>query len=226
MQGGTLLIMAEECSDTSGPGHVPGGRDMYDKSKFRVRKRKRSTRGVWVLLEHLQSGKEIWVGSLHLPVNEVVEEIDRFTAEFMACLPATDKPAILLGDMNTHFTWGVQQGVAEPRSMRSRWSKLRQATVERGFVQIAPRGEDAQAPTFVPRRAGASSAQIDGVFAARCHVTPVHVEKDSRHEIGTDHERVKAWLLLSGVRRGTGCKAPGRGAQQGLLRTASARGYQ
>ena len=174
---------------------------MYDKSKFRVRKRKKSTRGVWVLLEHLQSGRELWVGSLHLPVNEVVEERDRFTDEFLACLPATDKPALLLGDMNTHFTWGVEQGVAEPRSMHSKWSKLRQAAVERGFVQIAPRGDDIRAPTFVPRRAGASSTQIDGIFAARCHVAPVQVEKDSRHEIGTDHERVKAWVLLSGVRR-------------------------
>ena len=175
---------------------------MYDKSKFRVRKRKRSARGVWVLLEHLASGRELWVGSLHLPVNEVVEEVDRFTAEFMEALPATDKPALLLGDMNTHFTWRVQGEVAEPCSMHSRWSKLRQATVERGLVQIAPGGGDAQAPTFVPRRAGASSTQIDGVFAARCHVTPVQVERDSRHEVGTDHERVRAWLLLRGPRRG------------------------
>ena len=44
---------------------------MYDKHKFRVRKRKWSNRGVWVLLEHLEGGRELWIGSLHLPVNEV-----------------------------------------------------------------------------------------------------------------------------------------------------------
>ena len=174
---------------------------MYDKSKFRVRKRKKSVRGVWVLLEMVEGGQELWVGSLHLPVNEVVEEVHRLLDEFMEALPATDKPALLLGDTNTHFTWGVLQGVATPGSMRSRWSKLRQVTVERGFAQVAPRVEDACTPTFVPRRAGASSTQIDGCFAARCHITPVQVEKDSRHEVGTDHERVSARVLLRKGRR-------------------------
>ena len=173
---------------------------MYDKCKFRVRKRKHAAKGVWVLLEYRECGREMWVGSLHLPVNEVVEEVERFTAEFLAALPATDSPALMLGDMNTHFTWRVQQGIAQPRHIHSRWSKLRQATVERGFTQVSPCNEDIQTPTFIPRRAGASSTQIDGIFAARCHVTPAQVEKDSRHEIGTDHERVMAEVLLRGVR--------------------------
>ena len=167
---------------------------MYDRSKFRVRKRKHSVRGVWVLLEMVEGGQEVWVGSLHLPVNEL-----------MGALPATDKPAFLLGDMNTHFTWGVQQGVAAPKNMHSRWSKLRQVTVERGFAQVAPRIEDAYTPTFVPRRAGASGTQIDGLFAARCHITPVQVEKESRQEIGTDHERVSARVML---RKGRGRDMP------------------
>ena len=120
----------------------------------------------------------------------------------MEALPATDKSALLLGDMNTHFTWGVLQGVATPGNMRARWSKLRQVTTERGFQQVAPRAEDASTPTFIPRRAGASSTQIDGCFAARCHITPIQVENNSRHEVGTDHERVSARVLLRKGRRG------------------------
>ena len=123
---------------------------MFDKGKFRVRKRRRAAKGVWVLLEYLECGREMWVGSLHLPVNEVVEEVDRFTAEFLAALPATDKPALILGDMNTHFTWAVRQGVVQPSHMHGRWSRLRQATVERGFAQVAPCIEDVRSPTFVP----------------------------------------------------------------------------
>ena len=173
---------------------------MYDKGKFRVRKRKRSTRGVWVLLEHMDTNKEIWAGSIHLPVNEVVEEVDRFTDEFLRALPPTERPALIMGDWNTHFTWGEQQGVARPRNMNSRWSKLRQAMVERAFEQVAPMVEDMGKPTFVPRRAGASSTQIDGIFAARCRIAPIQVEQESRHEIGADHERVRARVLLRGVR--------------------------
>ena len=175
---------------------------MYDKGKFRFRKRRRAARGVWVLLQHIETAREVWFGSVHLPVNEVVEEIDRFTDEFLGALPATDKPVLLLGDMNTHFTWVAQQGVVQPRHMHNRWSKLRQATVERGFSQVPPAPLDMGAPTFVPRRAGASSTQIDAIFAARCQVTPLQVEKDSRNEIGTDHERVRTKLLLKGVRQG------------------------
>ena len=175
---------------------------MYDKYKFRFRKRRWSNRGVWVLLERHAGGQEVWVGSLHLPVNEVIEEVQRFIDQFLAALPDTQLPAVLLGDMNTHFRWRVRDGVAMPSKMHSRWSKLRQATTERGFSQVAPCTRDAAAPTFVPRRAGASGTQIDACFAARCRLTPLHVEQDSRHEIGTDHERVAAGLLLrEGVRR-------------------------
>ena len=84
---------------------------MYDKHKFRCRKRKWSNRGVWVLLEHLEGSRELWIGSLHLPVNEVIEEIYRFIDEFMAALPVTHLPAVMLGDMNTHFKWRVRERV-------------------------------------------------------------------------------------------------------------------
>ena len=120
---------------------------MYDKHKFRVCKRRKSTRGIWILLQHLHEGRMLWVGSVHLPVNEAMEEVHRFTDEFMDALPATDHPAILLGDMNTHFTWVVQQGVASPKQMHSRWSRLRQVTAERGFSQVAPAMEHADKPT-------------------------------------------------------------------------------
>ena len=90
---------------------------MYDSSKFRVRKRKHSVRGVWVLLEMVDGGQEIWIGSLHLPVNEVIEEVHRLLDEFMEALPATDKPALLLGDMNTHTSHGgCSKGWPYPRA--------------------------------------------------------------------------------------------------------------
>ena len=191
---------------------------MYDKHKFRVCKRRKSTRGIWILLQHLHEGRMLWVGSVHLPVNEAMEEVHRFTDEFMDALPATDHPAILLGDMNTHFTWVMQQGVASPKQMHSRWSRLRQVTAERGFSQVAPAMERADKPTFVPRRAGASCTQIDGCYAARCHVTPLCVEAGSRHEVGTDHERVSAGVLL---RKGGGMDRRARHSAGGPRRVVT-----
>ena len=91
--------------------------------------------------------------------------------------------------------------MAVPKSIHSRWSKLRQVTVERGFAQVAPRVEDTCTPTFIPRRTGASSTQIDGLFAARCHITPMQVERESRQEVGTDHERVSARVMIRKDRR-------------------------
>ena len=51
---------------------------MYNNTKFSVVKRKRASKGIWVLLRHKESAKEVWIGSVHLPVNEVVEELERF----------------------------------------------------------------------------------------------------------------------------------------------------
>ena len=82
---------------------------LYNASKFSIVKRKQSGRGVWVMLKHVESAQMIWVGSVHLPVNETVEEVDRRTAEFLSALPATSQPCVVMGDLNTQFTWTLRE---------------------------------------------------------------------------------------------------------------------
>ena len=166
---------------------------LYNNTKF-------SVKGIWVLLKHKESAKEAWIGSVHLPVNAVVEELERFQAEFLNALPATCNPCVLLGDFNTRFTWEVKDEVVSPKKLRSRWSKSRQGAAERGFVQVCPQEGDASKPTFVSRKSGITSAQIDGMFCARCRGSPLAIHSSSRHEIGTDHERITGEILLRGRR--------------------------
>ena len=173
---------------------------LYNASKFSIVKRRKSGRGVWVLLQHLESGQRIWAGSVHLPVNEAVEEVDRHTAEFLNALPATSLTCVILGDFNTQFTWTLREEGVVPRKLHSRWSRLRQAMAERGFQQVPPREEDMSAPTYVPRRQGYTGTQIDGMFGARGHMGLLRICDSSRHELATDHERVEGLLVLQGKR--------------------------
>ena len=50
------------------------------------REAKKSGKGVWVLLKHQGSNKEMWVGSVRIPVNETVEEVDRRSGGVHECV--------------------------------------------------------------------------------------------------------------------------------------------
>ena len=173
---------------------------MYNNTKFSVLKRRKASKGIWVLLRHKESAREIWVGSVHLPVNDVVEELERFQSEFLNVLPATCSPCVLLGDFNTHFTWDMEKDVVAPKKLRSRWSKLKQGAAERGLEQVAPDEQDMRKPTFVSRKQGVAATQIDGMFCARCLTLPLRIHTDSRHEVGTDHERIAGEIVFRGKR--------------------------
>ena len=175
----------------------------YKHELFHLKRKISTNKGVWLRLLHKPSQKHIWVGSAHLPNSEPREEINRFAAEFFGVERQSGEQAFALGDFNTHFRWSEGEGGVVPGEISAKWGDLRQIAAEAGFEQAAPLSEQMRAATFHSRKGNVASTQIDGAFVSNTHSRTLCIEEESRHEAGTDHDRVvvKGWLTGERVAR-------------------------
>ena len=151
---------------------------------------------MWLRLQHKKSQKHLWVGSLHLPNSEPREEINRWANEFFGACGCGAEQAFAMGDFNTQFKWADVAGEVVPGELSVKWGDLRQIATEVGFQQAVPSPAQMHLPTFHSRKGTVTNTQIDGAFIANAACRQIHIEQESRHEVGTDHDRVavQAWL--------------------------------
>ena len=120
---------------------------LFDAKKFHLRGRRSSERGAWVQLQHVETSKVIWIGSIHLPNSEGREACRRLLHQLLSQLPKGATGAVL-GDFNTQFRWTVSGSACVPGVVSGKWSDLRQCMAEYGFQQTSPPQHQAAAPTF------------------------------------------------------------------------------
>ena len=84
-------------------------------------------------------------------------------------------------------------------------------TMEAGFQQAAPSPTQMHLPTFHSRKGTVTNTQINGAFIANAACRQIHIEEESRHEVGTDHDRVavRAWVERGGPAEGCCGRAEG-----------------
>ena len=163
---------------------------LFDARKFHLKGRRAVERGIWARLQHIDTGKHFWVGSVHLPNNEPRDECKRLMTEFVQGVRGSNETAIALGDFNTHFRWTVEGGVCHPSAIDTKWSDLRQVMAEEAFRQVPPTPLQAHTPTFHSRKKNITKTQIDGAFT-RHFEGELTIIEDSRVEVGTDHDRIE-----------------------------------
>ena len=170
----------------------------YNATKFNLYRKHSSQRGAWFLLQHKVTQKFVWFGTLHLPNSEPREELSRnMTAGFdKKCHKGY--PAILLGDFNIQFNWVEQSAEIVPGVIGPKWAELRQKAAEAGFHQLHPPLTQLSTPTFHSRKGNVANTQIDGAFGNLATATCLEIMEQSRHEIGTDHDRVEMTLVIKG----------------------------
>ena len=144
-------------------------------------------------LRHRQGGKALWIGSCHLPRNEGSPEFKRY-----------------LQGKGLGLREGVEYGAQEGRQRL-----LLQYTQEKGMERFKPAQEQIDAPTFIPRRAGVPSTQIDVAYSRGMSVGPLVIEEASHVQVGADHERISVAVTLQWTKR----KAKHR--RGGVLKMAS-----
>ena len=168
----------------------------YKADKFQLLKRRGAQRGAWGLLRHLVSGAELWVGSIHLPNNEPRDEVNRNIKDVIDSLPRKAEKAIILGDYNVQFCWRHTAAGVDTGAMTAKWAGLRQLMMNDGFQQVRPRPSQTTTPTFHSRKGNVASTQIDGAFLRGPGQVTLDVCEGSRHEVGTDHDRIEVMLSV------------------------------
>ena len=170
---------------------------MYDAKKFHLKGRRADERGIWLRLQHVETSKHVWVGSVHLPNNQPRDECKRLMSQFVGLLPAKAEAAIALGDYNTHFRWNVAHEACIPSVIEPKWGDLRQVMAEKGLQQLPPVPSQAHTPTFHSRKQNVSTTQIDGAFL-KGFAGEMTIVEESRVEVGTDHDRLEIRGTLLG----------------------------
>ena len=132
---------------------------LYNRRKFHLLGRRASERGIWANLQRIDTGKKLWVGSLHLPNNESRDETQRLLHEFLKAPPGKADTCMVLGDMNTQFRWTVHEGICSLSVVCTRWSDLWQGVAAKGYSQLPPPPHQASAPTFHSRKQNVTNAQ-------------------------------------------------------------------
>ena len=168
----------------------------YKSELFHLKQRVSSSKGIWLKLQHKLSQKHIWVGSVHLPNNEPRDEVNRLAHDFFQAAQHQGEQAFAMGDFNIQFKWAEEAGQVQAGHISAKWDDLRRIATEAGFQQVAPRGSQINVATFHSRKGNVASTQIDGAFTSNSPDRTLTIEEGSRHEIGTDHERIalQGWV--------------------------------
>ena len=109
--------------------------------------------------------------------NSTVAEYDVWIQDFLSCLPKKRDAVILLADFNV-FSWKQVQGEWVSARKDAKWEALKNACAAQGLRQAPPLTPRPNAPTYIARKAGVKSTQIDGVFAAGIIVGQAYVQEE------------------------------------------------
>ena len=174
---------------------------LYRGDRFRLLQKTSAARGVWVKLQHIQTQQQMCVGSVHLPNNEAKEEVARLLDEFLRVKPKGVQLAVVLGNFNVQFSWREENQKVVPGVVSAKWVALRQGMVQAGLQQVMPSLQQMNTATFHSRKGAVASTQIDEAFVTGPGGPRLHIQVNSRHEIGTDHDRVEMVVGLAGKGR-------------------------
>ena len=140
---------------------------LYRHEVFTLLKKKEGERGLWCLFRHVKTGRKLWFGSLHMQHGVPVDEFDVCYQEYLHLLPKKPGSVVLMADFNVPFKWKHVQGEWVPAVRDAKWEALRSASMVRGLQQHAPVLPEPNQPTYIARKSGVKSSQIDGVFLDR-----------------------------------------------------------
>ena len=135
------------------------------------------------------------MGSLYLSTGA---PLDEFQIQYMRTLdepPPTTDLVVATGDVNVPLGWKVTEDGPASVGSSAKLRGLKTAMAARRMTLVPQ--ENVEARTHISRKNDGSGGQIDAFWAnqpGRCGAAKVHV--DSRHELGTDHERVSMKVLL------------------------------
>ncbi|CAE7579342.1 RTase [Symbiodinium sp. CCMP2592] len=173
---------------------------LFQPSIWGVISRKTSRRGIWVLLRHLESGQEIWFGTLHLQPGLPQAEYHADAADYFSCLPSHAKQVVFQGDVNAPLAWASSEVGDVACGLDGKAILLLDVLFQKGLLTVPPSSEQQHLPTSRPRQVGREGSRID-LFASRGLLQQgLTIFEDSCFSLGTDHELQEGCFSIKGQR--------------------------
>ena len=191
-------ITHRDCRQWRGVG-IAIATDVFDSllAKFAT------SRGIWAIVRIKGLGRII-VGSLHAHTGVTTSIYQAAIHEFMGECPRKHRhlPLPCGVDANEVPRWIEGELGWEVGTCSNNLNELLHAALQHGLQARAPHAEHLSTATHYPRDVSRSGRQIDMLFSRMLRLTPVTVDPERRHVIGSDHGAIFAEVLLqAGPRR-------------------------
>ena len=144
--------------------------------------------GCWFRVRHIQSGSEMWLGSVYIAPHEPMIEHQNLMRGMLSSLPATTLPTALLGDVTAPIKWSDEPTV--PLGESGKCKMFLDVGAEFGFQMVPPGVDQRDQATSRPRKENVVGRQIDFCLTKHATTDFLKIVSDSCHAIGTDHDAV------------------------------------
>ena len=171
-------------------------KDKFDSVVYK----KATERGVWLVARIVGIGRML-LGSLHAHTGVTNNVYQSAVHEFMAACPKKYRhlPVLCGVDANEVPNWIVDEAQnVEAGDCSSNLNALLHDCLQQGIVPATPDEKFRATWTHYPRDETRSGRHIDLMFKRQVHLTPLIVDADRRHCIGSDHALLSCDLFVAG----------------------------
>ena len=167
--------------------------------------KKATSRGIWAVVRIVGVGR-VLLGSLHCHTGTTNAVYQAAALEFVSACPRKYRHLPLLCgiDANEVPRWIANEGQPEGDSVLevgdcgSNLNCLLHACLLQGIRPVRPEAIFRQAWTHFPRDENREGRHIDMMLSRQLHMTPLTVDPDRRHVIGSDHALLSSELWIAG----------------------------
>ncbi|CAE7358238.1 unnamed protein product [Symbiodinium sp. CCMP2592] len=171
-------------------------------------------RGFWVVARLVGIGR-IVLGSLHCHTGVTNAVYQAAVHEFCRLCPRKYRhlPLLCGADANEQTLWDENDATGKRRigTCSSNLNALIHDLLQHGVEAIAPTTAHLHTPTHYPRDESRTGRQIDVLLSRHLYMTPLLIDPDRRHVIGSDHAIVMGDIMVasgpSSVRWGNDSRA-------------------
>ena len=180
---------------TKGEGRV----FLFKSEMWAVVRRKGFAKGMWLKMQHRQSGVQLWFGSIHWILGCTQMQHAQEVLEALQKLRPTTLPVVMGADSHASVGWCWDQGTLKPYGLDGKG--LRVDKLQGRAISVLPSLPQKDLRTSRPRKANVKGKVFDVIAAARVCTSDVVLVQDSYAIIGTDHEFLHARVYLQGSHR-------------------------
>ena len=171
-------------------------KDKFDSVVFK----KSTDRGIWLVVRIVGLGRFI-LGSLHAHTGVTNSVYQSAIHEFIAACPKKFRhlPLLCGVDANEVPTWLIDEAQnVEVGDCSANLNALLHDCLQQGVAPAPPKAEHRLTWTHYPRDESRNGRHIDMMFKRQVHITPLSVDAERRHCIGSDHALLSGDLWIAG----------------------------